>query len=127
MKALLDTSILIAGDTVSPEYDAAISAISICELHYGLLTAQDETARATRAAKLGDVEAQFPAPLPIDGRVAREWGRLQAAVVARGGKVRRRNSDLAIAATANVRGAVLITHNIKDFEIIKDLVAVRVP
>lgn len=127
MKAVLDTSVLIAGDTVPSQYEAAISAVSVCELHYGLLTAQDDATRAARAAKLGDVETQFPAPLPIDGRVAREWGRLQATVVARGGKVRRRNQDLAIAATANVRGAVLITYNTKDFEIVKDLVDIQTP
>lgn len=38
--------------------------------------------------------------LPVDDRVARESGRLKAAVADRGGRPRRRNADLAIAATA---------------------------
>ena len=45
----------------------------------------------------------------------------------RGGKRRRRNADLAIAATANVHDAVLITHNLKDFTIIDDLVRTTAP
>lgn len=59
--------------------------------------------------------------------MAREWGRLQAAVVDSGGNPRTRNSDLAIAATANVHDSVLLTHNIKDFKIVEDLVDVRAP
>ncbi len=43
----------------------------------------------------------------------------------RGGKRRRRNADLAIAATAIANQAVLITHNVKDFAIISDLVSIR--
>jgi predicted nucleic acid-binding protein len=59
--------------------------------------------------------------------VAREWGRLQATVANRGGKPRRRNADLAIAATAIVNKAVLVTNNLKDFAIVEDLVEVRAP
>jgi len=42
-----------------------------------------------------------------------------------GGRPRRREADLAIAATANVHGVALLTHNVKDFKIIEDLVDVR--
>lgn len=127
MRALLDTSVLIAADALVPGVEAAISTVSIAELHFGLLVATNDDARATRAARLGLVEARFPDPLPLDDRVAREWGRLQAAVASRGGESRRRMADLAIAATANVHGAVLITHNIKDFAIVDDLIDVRTP
>ncbi len=127
MRALLDTSVLIAADALAPGVEAAISTVSIAELHFGLLVATNDDARATRAARLGLVEARFPDPLPLDDRVAREWGRLQAAVASRGGESRRRMADLAIAATANVHGAVLITHNIKDFTIVDDLIDVRTP
>ena len=75
--------------------------------------------------RLGLIEARFPDPLPVDDRVAREWGRLKAAVAQRGGRPRKRLADLAIAATANVHGAALLTHNLKDFKIIEDLVDVR--
>jgi predicted nucleic acid-binding protein len=127
MRAVLDTSVLIGGEPVPPGIESAISAVSIAELHFGLLVASDDDARALRAARLGLLEARFPDPLPIDDRVAREWGRLQAAVANRGGKPRGRNADLAIAATANVHDAVLMTHNRKDFAIIEDLVLVRAP
>lgn len=126
-RAVLDTSILIASDRLPPELSTAISTVSIAELHYGLLVARDEQTRATRATRLGLIEARFPDPLPIDDRVARQWGRLQAALVSRGAKSRRRSADLAIAATAIVHDATLVTHNLKDFKIIDDLVAVVDP
>lgn len=121
---VVDTSVLIAG--AIPRGDrAAISAVSIAELHFGLLAAKDEEARAQRVSRLGLVEARFPDPLPVEDRVAREWGRLKAVVAQRGGQPRRREADLAIAATANIHDAALITHNLKDFKIVEDLVDVR--
>lgn len=127
MRVLLDTSVLIGGEALAPSLQSAISTVSIAELHFGLLVAADDHARALRAARLGLLEARYPDPLPIDDRVAREWGRLQAAVARRGGSPRSRNADLAIAATANVHDALLITHNLKDFKIIEDLVRVSAP
>jgi len=127
VRVILDTSVLIGGDEIPPGLESAISTVSIAELHFGLLVARDDDSRALRAARLGLLEARFPDPLPIDDRVAREWGRLQAAVANRGGKPRRRNADLAIAATANVHDAVLVTANVKDFKIVEDLVRLRPP
>jgi hypothetical protein len=66
------------------------------------------------------IEATFD-PLPVDAAVAREWARLAAAVVGRGGKPRRRALDLVIAATANVQQVPLLTRNAKDFALISDL------
>lgn len=91
------------------------------------LPADDEPARALRAARMGVIEARFPDPLPVDDRVAREWGRLQAAVSTRGGQPRKRLADLAIAATANVHGVPLLTNNVKDLAIVADLVDVQTP
>ena len=127
MKVLLDTSVLIGQTAPRHGASAAISSVSLAELHFGLLVAKDEQARALRAARLGMIEARFPDPLPLDDRVAREWGRLQAAVAERGGKPRGRMADLAIGATATVHGATLLTHNLKDFALIADLVDVREP
>ena len=126
MRLLLDTSVLIAGD-VPAEPETAISTVSIAELHFGLLVAVDEEERALRTSRLGLLEARFPDPLALDDRVAREWGRLLAAVAGRGGRPRKRMADLAIVATATVHGAALLTHNTKDFKIIEDLVDVRAP
>lgn len=127
MRAVLDTSVLIGGDALPAGIESAISTVSVAELHFGLLVAPDDDTRAVRSTRLGLVEARYPDPLPLDDRVAREWGRLQAAVANRGGKPRRRNADLAIAATAIVNKAVLVTNNLKDFAIIEDLVKVRAP
>ena len=125
MRALLDTSVLI--DAASPgDLEGAISAASLAELHFGALVACDADERGRRALRLGVVEATFD-PLPIDAAVAREWGRLAAAVADRGGRPRRRAMDLAIAATANVAGVPLMTHNVSDFQLISDLVDARTP
>ncbi len=122
MRALLDTSVLIA-DAPPGDVEAAISAASLAELHFGVLVAAEDDERARRVQRLGVIEATFD-PLPIDAEVSREWGRLAAAVTARGGKARRRSIDLAIAATANVHGVPLLTHNVRDFRIIDGLVDV---
>lgn len=127
MRVVLDTSVLIGGDAIPSGLQSAISTVSIAELHFGLLVARDDDTRALRAARLGLLEARYPDPLPVDDRVAREWGRLQAAVANRGGKPRRRTADLAIAATANVHDAILVTNNLGDFTIVEDLVRVRAP
>jgi predicted nucleic acid-binding protein len=125
VRALLDTSVLI-GDESPGELEGAISAASLAELHFGVLVAGDADERARRVQRLGVIEATFD-PLPIDAAVSREWGRLAAAVTERGGQPRRRAVDLAIAATANVAGVPLVTHDGADFKLIDDLVAVRAP
>jgi predicted nucleic acid-binding protein len=125
VRALLDTSVLI-GAASPGDVEGAISAASLAELHFGVLVASDPDERARRAQRLGVVEATFD-PLPIDAAVAREWGRLAAAVAARGGQPPRRASDLAIAATANVHRVPLLTHNAGDFSSLGDLVDVRRP
>ncbi|HEX3734209.1 MAG TPA: type II toxin-antitoxin system VapC family toxin [Solirubrobacterales bacterium] len=125
MAVLLDTSVLIAAEA-GPDEEAAISVVSLTELHFGVLVAPDDDSRALRMRRLGIVEDRFDA-LPFDAAAARECGRLHAAVVQRGGQPRRRAFDLAIAATANVHGVPLLTFNVKDFQILEDLVEVREP
>ncbi|MBK5220941.1 MAG: PIN domain-containing protein [Thermoleophilia bacterium] len=125
MRAVLDTSILIGGKQLPAGIEASISAVSISELHFGLLVAPDEDVRAERVARMGLIEARFPNPLPLDDRVARAWAQLQAAVVRRGAQPRTRMADLAIAATAIAHGAVLITANTKDLKVVEDLVQIR--
>lgn len=121
-RLILDTSVLIDPVDLPENAQAAISAVSIAELHFGLLVA-DDTTRPLRATRLGLIESRFT-PLPLDDKVAREWGRLQAVVASRAANPRKRSADLAIAATANVHDATLLTRNLKDFTIIDDLVRV---
>lgn len=125
MRVLLDTSVLIA-DAVPSGLDASISTVSIGELHFGLLVAKTDTERATRAARLGAIEARF-APLPVDGDVARAWGGLAALVRHAGAQPRTRNADLLIAATAQVHDATLLTHNTADFRHVAHVVRVLHP
>lgn len=122
-RVLLDTSVLI-GAGAPADVEAAISVASLTELHFGTLVATDPDERARRAQRLGVIEATFDA-LPVDAAVAREWGRLAAAVAERGGQPRRRTVDLVIAATANVHGVPLLTADTADLAIIGDLVTVH--
>src|SRR3954465_2656547 len=125
MRALLDTSVLIGADKPGA-LAGAISAASLAELHFGVQIAVDPDERARRGLRLGVIESTFE-PLAIDAAVAREWGRLAAAVRNRGGQPRRRAMDLAIAATANVHQVPLLTYDHADFQVVKDLVDVRSP
>lgn len=125
MRVLLDTSVLISADSPG-DVEGAISAASLAEMHFGVLVAKDDDERALRSQRLGAIEAAFD-PLPVDAAVAREWGRLAAAVVNRGGNPRRRALDLLIAATANVHNVPLLTKNAQDFALIADLVEAREP
>ena len=125
MRALLDTWVLI-GEDPPVDIEAAISVASIAELHFGVAVTADDDERGRRTDRLASVEAAFD-PLPVTVEVARAWGRLAAAVAQRGGQPRRRQIDLAIAATALSEGVPLVTHNVSDFRIIDDLVEVRFP
>lgn len=124
-RAILDTSVLI-GEADPGALEGAISAASIAELHFGVLAAKDPDERARRGQRLGVIEATFE-PIPVGTAIAREWGRLAAAVLERGGRPRRRAMDLVIAATANVEGVQLLTADLADFTIIADLVDSRAP
>ena len=125
MRAIVDTSVLISDD--APEgIELAISSVSLGELQFGLLLARTDEERARRATRLATIEASF-SPLPVDARVAREWGTLSALVAKRGAQPRRRQADLLIAATARVHHAVLLTHNVGDFAQISGEVQVLSP
>jgi predicted nucleic acid-binding protein len=126
MRAILDTSVLIARHPLPPDVEAGISTISLAELHFGVLKTMDLVERARRAAHLGRIESAF-ATHPVDGRVARALGQLQASIAVRGGNPRARTADLVIAATAMVHEAVLLTRNCKDFKLVDDLIDVREP
>jgi len=125
LRVLLDTAVLIGAESPG-ELSGAISAASLAQVHFGVLVADSEDERARRSQRLGVIEATFD-PLPVDAAVAREWGRLAAAVVSRGAKPRRRALDLVIAATANVQQVPLLTRNPKDFALISDLVETQAP
>ncbi|NKY18316.1 type II toxin-antitoxin system VapC family toxin [Tsukamurella spumae] len=114
MKALLDTSVVIATDVAPLEGELAISAVTLAEMHFGVLVARTQQVRAERLRRLLVLERSFDA-LPLDGAVAESYGRLAAAVVDAARKPRGRVMDLLIAATAHAHGARLYTRNPADF------------
>lgn len=108
MRAVLDTSLLIAEDPALMPEEGAISTASLAELHFGVHAAREPAERARRLARLGAVEAEF-APVPIDAAIARAWGSLAATAAERGLQPRRRAMDLLIAGTALVLSVPLLT------------------
>src|SRR5690606_1292241 len=113
MKAVLDTSVLIAADVPELEGDLAISAASLAELHFGVLVTTDPAVRAERLRRLSGLQRTFDA-LPIADQVAVSYGQLAAAVAGAGRQPRARVMDLLIAATAHANGARLYTRNPAD-------------
>jgi predicted nucleic acid-binding protein len=126
-RGLVDTSLLIDLEQVDPESlprELAISAVTLAELAAGPHATADAAERARRQDRLQRTEATFE-PLPVDGAVARAYGRVYAAVAAAGGKARgRRAFDLLIAATALAADLPLYTRNPDDFEALDSLVEV---
>jgi len=120
---VLDTSVVIATDIRPLDAELAVSAVSIAELHFGVLVARDASTRAERLRRLSLVQRQFD-PLPVDDAVAASYGHLAAAVVAAGRRPRPRTMDLLIAATAHAHGARLYTRNPADIRGADDLVDV---
>jgi hypothetical protein len=123
VKAVLDTSVLVAVDVAPLEGELAISAASLAELHFGVLVTADAATRAERLRRLSDLQRTFDA-LPVDDDVAVSYGELAAAVVAAGRQPRSRVMDLVIAATAHAHGARLYTRNAADLEGVAHLIEV---
>lgn len=113
-RGLLDTSVLIAEDVEAIPGQLAISAISVAELHFGVLVARSPDVRAVRLARLTRLQRRFD-PLPVDEAVAESYGAIAAHVAAAGRQPRARTMDLLLAATAHVHDAVLFTRNPDDF------------
>ncbi|MGH7987931.1 MAG: PIN domain-containing protein [Candidatus Binataceae bacterium] len=112
---MLDTAVFIVRETGRqlgelPE-TAAISVVTLAELHLGVLMAQGQSSRARRLRTLAAVQHSFE-PLPIDAEVARAFAEIVAAAGARG--QRPKIMDAWIAATAMSHGLIVFTQD-KDF------------
>lgn len=101
MRGLLDTSVFVGEEQERrlaplPE-EAAISVMTLAELHVGVLLAKGQRVRAQRLRTLARVERAFD-PIPVDDSVARAF----AEIVAHARRARRQPMvvDALIAATA---------------------------
>ena len=126
-RGLIDTSVVVDLDRIEPDRlpaELAVSAVTMAELAAGPHATDDPGERACRQDRLQRAEAAFH-PLPLDAAVARAYGRVYAAVRARGRKARgQRVVDLLIAATAVATGLPLYTRNPADFAGLAELLEI---
>jgi predicted nucleic acid-binding protein len=126
-RGIADTSIVIDLEQIAASSlpsELAISAVTLAELAAGPHATADAAERARRQDRLQRTEATFE-PLPLDGAVARAYGRVYAAVAAAGRKARGpRAFDLLIAATALAAELPVYTRNPGDFADLDGLVDV---
>jgi predicted nucleic acid-binding protein len=118
VRGVVDTSVVIGLEQLAADDlpdELAVSAVTLAELAAGPHATADLDERARRQYRLQRAEATFD-PLPVDGAVARAYGRIYAAVSAAGRKARgARSLDLLIASTALASDLPLYTRNPGDF------------
>jgi len=116
VRALLDTSVFIAHEQQRalgelPD-EVAVSVVTISELRYGVLAAEEHAERAVRMSTL-EAARRVGKPLVIDEAVGDELARLRVALKA-GGRAMK-VMDAWIAATAMAHAAAVCTQD-ADFE-----------
>jgi len=125
-RGLLDTSVFIAQEAgrarASLPAMAAVSVITLAELHLGVLLTGDPHVRAQRLRTLASVEALFE-PLPVDAAVARTFAELVTEARRQGR--RPKIMDTWIAATAVTHGLPVYTQD-DDFLAIPRVHVIRV-
>lgn len=127
MRALLDTSFFVATQSGRPlrqmgeVTETEVSVVTLAELTVGVLMADDDD-RPTRVATLSAVESTWD-PLPIDAEVARQFGRIVAALRAGGRRIP--ILDALVAATALVEQIPVVTQD-NDYEAIPGVEVIRV-
>jgi toxin FitB len=94
------------------DIDLHISVMTLGEIRKGieLLRARDPAQAEVFASWLDELHKRFADRIvPIDARIAEEWGRLNAAMT-------RNTVDSLIGATARVHGLTVVTRNTGDFD-----------
>ena len=124
---LLDTSVFIARESGRPiDTDrlpeiSTVSAVTIGELQWGVLTTDDDKLRSQRMGTLSLAEGLDP--FPVDERVAAAWALLRVQLKLAGQRME--INDSWIAATAIAQGLPLLTqdrgfpHGIPDLSVIE--------
>jgi toxin FitB len=115
VRAILDTSVVIATDLAPLEGELAISAVTLAELSLRGSRSQAANVRAERLRRLLALQRRFDA-LHLDEAVAASYGQVAAALATWRRQPRARSIDLLIAATAHAHSAQLYTRNADDFD-----------
>jgi predicted nucleic acid-binding protein len=116
-RGLLDTSVLIAGESGRPLDSSAlpdetfVCVVTVAELHAGVLNARDTATRATRLRTV-DALASLE-PLAITSEAARRWAVLRVRLAEEGRRAK--INDLWIAAVAAANDLAVITQD-DDFD-----------
>ncbi len=108
MRGLFDTSVVLGPPSPALPDESAISVISVAEIKLGVLVASNALERASRLARLIEVERVY-SPLPVDDDVATAYATIVAAERERGR--RPRAMDALIAATAKANDLTLYTRD----------------
>jgi predicted nucleic acid-binding protein len=128
---VLDTSVVVSLERYDPGMlpdIPLITAVTLAELSAGPLLANDPSERATRQARLQEVESSFD-PLPFDAAAARAFARIRVALNSTGKQLKPRAFDALIAATALAADLPLFTANPQDVPQVDglDVIALPVP
>ena len=127
MRAILDTSVLLADARARPDLrgiEGRVSSVSYGEMNFGVAMAKTVEGRASRLARIQRITAVYGSGVPFDDLVAASFGFLFGVSHRAGQCSRTRVADLMIAATAHHLGVPLITRNAADFATISNHVQV---
>ncbi|MCX6392305.1 MAG: PIN domain-containing protein [Thermoleophilia bacterium] len=126
MKVLVDTSVVIdpSGAEWPDGAELAISTITVAELGFGIVKADDPVLRSVRTLRLQRVRSAFEV-LPVDESVAEAYVAAATALYVNGRNPRARGFDLMIAATAMANEIPFYTRNFKDVATLRHLVDIR--
>lgn len=95
--------------------DIAVCSIVKAELHYGALRSKNPQ---DALAKIGEFLVPYRSLL-FDDQCAEAYGRIRARLAQSGSMIG--PNDLLIAAIAMVHGAILVTHNVREFSRVEGL------
>ncbi len=119
---LLDTSILIDPPVEWPGAMLGSSMLCLAELEFGVQRAPNPAERSRRVRRLASYDAELEW-IPFEEPDAASYGVL-AAKVAPHRPAHARSTDILIAAQALTLGVPLLTRNVRDFELVSDLVEI---
>lgn len=119
---LLDSSVLIGPPATLPGSVLGSSVLCLAELEFGIHSARTAAERGHRVRRLANLRATLEW-IPFEEPDAASYGVL-AAKVAPTRPAHARSTDILIAAQALTLGVPLLTRNVKDFELVSDLVEI---